>query len=153
MTLLAKTKGGPILLVDDSVEDRESTTRAFKKAHLANEIVECVDGEDALDYLFRRNKYAGSQDSSRPSIILLDLNMPGTDGHEVLAEIKRDKELASIPVIVLTTSSDERDIERCYAAGGNSYVQKPVDLPGFITAIQRLKEYWFEVVLMPPSDD
>ena len=85
-------------------------------------------------------------------MILLDLNLPGTDGREVLEDIKGDAELQSIPVVVLTTSSDERDIEACYQAGANSYVQKPVNLDGFIEAIRRLKDYWLEIAILPRSD-
>ncbi len=82
-------------------------------------------------------------------MILLDLNLPGTDGREVLAEIKADPQLKQIPVIVLTTSSDDRDVRACYQAGASSYIQKPVDLDGFMQAIERLNEYWFEVVILP----
>ncbi|MBS1212917.1 MAG: response regulator, partial [Proteobacteria bacterium] len=87
-----------------------------------------------------------------PIVILLDLNLPGTDGREVLAEIKQDERLRQIPVVVLTTSSDERDIERCYQMGANSYIKKPVDLEGFMRAIQLLKDYWFEIVILPKQD-
>lgn len=138
-----------ILLVDDSPEDREATVRAFRKAGLANRILECESGDEALDYLHGRGSHAGAP---RPSVVLLDLNMPGTDGREVLAEIKGDPELRDIPVIVLTTSRDERDVEACYRAGANSYVQKPVSLDGFVQAIQRLKQFWFEVVVLPRGD-
>ena len=82
-------------------------------------------------------------------MILLDLNLPGTDGREVLAEIKADPQLKEIPVIVLTTSSDDRDVQACYQAGASSYIQKPVDLDGFMRAIERLNDYWFEVVILP----
>jgi two-component system response regulator len=85
-------------------------------------------------------------------LILLDLNLPGTDGREVLEEIKNDPKLRTIPVIVLTTSSDGEDIEKCYRAGANSYIQKPVDLDGFFAAIQRLKNFWFEVALLPKHE-
>jgi two-component system, response regulator len=139
----------PILLVEDSPEDLEATLRAFRKSNLGNPIHHCPDGEAALDYLYRRGIYASEEASPRPAIILLDLNLPGTDGREVLAEIKQDAALKSIPVIVLTTSSDERDINSCYLAGANSYVQKPVDLGKFIEAVQRLKEFWFEIVILP----
>ena len=88
----------------------------------------------------------------RPNLILLDLNMPGTDGREVLAEVKKSDQLKSIPVIVLTTSTDERDIEGCYQMGANSYVKKPVDLEGFMQSVQRLKDYWFEVVILPKTE-
>lgn len=139
----------PILMVEDSPEDFESTTRAFSKAGLANPIYHCEDGDDALDYLYQRGDYSNPASAPRPNMILLDLNLPGTDGREVLAEIKKDPKLSSIPVIVLTTSSDERDIEACYRAGANSYIQKPVDLEGFFRAIEILRDYWFEISIMP----
>ena len=142
----------PILLVEDSPEDFEITVRAFRKTNIANPIFRCVDGEDALDYLYQRGAYAAPALAPRPAIILLDLNLPGTDGREVLAEIKQVDHLKDIPVVVLTTSADEVDIENCYRAGANSFVQKPVDLAGFITAIQRLKDYWFEIVLLPKME-
>lgn len=139
----------PILIVEDSPEDYEAALRGLKKAGLANPIFHCEDGEDALDFLYRRGRYANPEDSPRPGIILLDLNLPGTDGREVLAEIKCDPGLRTIPIIVLTTSTDEKDIEACYQAGANSYVHKPVGLAGFMTAIQRLKDFWFEIVVFP----
>ena len=135
-----------ILIVDDSDEDYEATTRALHRAGLANPIARCSDGDEALDYLFRHGEYT---EATRPGIILLDLNMPGTDGREVLEAIKSDMALRSIPVVILTTSNDERDVERCYAMGANSYVRKPVNLECFMEAIQRLKDFWFEVVLLP----
>ena len=141
-----------LLLVEDSPEDREATIRALKKAGLANPIYCCSDGDDALDYLFQRGKYEDKSLSPRPSVILLDLNMPGTDGRQVLAEVKASDELKTIPVIVLTTSTDDRDITGCYMIGANSYVKKPVDLDGFMQSVQRLKDYWFEVVVLPRSD-
>lgn len=143
----------PILLVEDSPEDYEATVRALRKAGLANPIHRCEDGDQALDYLHRRGAYAAAGKAPRPGIILLDLNLPGTDGREVLELIKKDPDLKLIPVVVLTTSSDERDVERCYTAGANSYMKKPVDLDGFMSGIQRLKEYWFEIVIVPRSDE
>jgi CheY-like chemotaxis protein len=141
-----------ILLIEDSPEDTEAMRRAFKKSGLANPLRHCSDGDDALDYLFQRGPYAAPGAAPRPGVILLDLNMPGTDGREVLAEIKKDAQLRLIPVVVLTTSSDERDIDRCYQAGANSYICKPVDLEGFMHAIQLLKDYWFEIVVLPKPD-
>ncbi len=138
-----------ILVVEDSDTDYETTLRAFKNSKMANPFKRCEDGEEALDYLYRRNGFSNPEDSPRPEMILLDLNLPGTDGREVLQEIKADKILKRIPVIVLTTSSDEKDIEECYQAGANSYIPKPVDLQGFFKAIQRLKDFWFEVALLP----
>jgi two-component system, response regulator len=139
----------PILLVEDTPEDAEATLRAFKKAGMANPIFHCKDGDEALDYLRQQGKYADPAKAPRPGMILLDLNMPGTDGREVLAAIKADESLRQIPVIVLTTSSDERDIQVCYRDGANSYIQKPVDMKGFLESIQRLVDYWYHIVLLP----
>ncbi|HKV07750.1 MAG TPA: response regulator [Thermoanaerobaculia bacterium] len=146
---MPNTPNQPILLVEDSPEDFETTERAFRKSGLRNPIFRCSDGDEALDYLHRRGAYADPATSPRPGVILLDLNLPGTDGREVLSEIKADPALKQIPVVVLTTSKDERDVDACYKAGASSYIQKPVDLDGFIKAIERLNGYWFEVVILP----
>lgn len=138
-----------VLIVEDSDEDYETITRAFKKSGMGNPVVRCCDGDEALDYLRHRGRFADSKASPVPGMILLDLNLPGTDGYEVLEEIKRDLGLKTIPVIVLTSSSDQRDIERCYASGANSYMRKPVSFGGFVEAVQRLKEYWFEIAILP----
>jgi CheY-like chemotaxis protein len=138
-----------ILIVEDSPEDFEAVLRTFRRSGLRNPVFRCADGDQALDYLHRRGEYALPSKSPRPAIILLDLNLPGTDGREVLHEIKRAEELKLIPVVVLTTSSDQKDINACYGAGANSYMQKPVGLEGFAQALQRLKDYWFEAVLLP----
>ena len=142
----------PILLVEDSPEDFEATLRAFRKSGLKNTVMRCEDGDEALDYLYRRGEYADPASSPRPGVILLDLNLPGTDGRQVLNEIKGSEHLRDIPVVVLTTSADERDITACYRAGANSYIQKPVDIDGFMKAIERLNGYWFEVVILPKGD-
>lgn len=142
----------PILIVEDSPEDYEATVRALRKAGLANPIYRAEDGEAALDYLYRRGAYSAPGAAPRPGIILLDLNLPGTDGRDVLAAAKADESLKSIPVIVLTTSTDERDVERCYREGANSYMKKPVDLAGFMRAIQVMKEFWFEIVIVPRGE-
>jgi CheY-like chemotaxis protein len=144
-----ETLSQPILLVEDSPEDFETTERAFRRSGLKNPIYRCADGDEALDFLHRRGQYSDSDKAPRPGVILLDLNLPGTDGREVLSEIKNDPGLKQIPVIVLTTSKDERDVEVCYRCGANSYIQKPVDLDGFMKAIERLNDYWFEVVILP----
>lgn len=147
------TRNELILLVEDNNEDFETTKRALRKAGLRNNLRRCEDGDEALDYLRRSGKYADPKTSPRPGIILLDLNLPGTDGREVLREIKTDKRLRTIPVIVLTTSDDERDIQYCYNSGANSYLHKQVDLTGFYAAIQRLKNYWFEIVILPREEE
>jgi CheY-like chemotaxis protein len=144
-----RTPNQPILLVEDSPEDYEATVRAFQRSGLKNPIIRCEDGDSALDYLHRRGPYADPETSPQPGVILLDLNLPGTDGREVLQDVKSHERLRHIPVIVLTTSIDERDVEACYQAGANSYIQKPVDMDGFLRAIERLNGYWFEVVVLP----
>jgi CheY-like chemotaxis protein len=138
-----------ILIVEDSPEDFEAMMRAFKKAGLRNPTTRCEDGDEALDYLYQRGAYANSEAARRPALILLDLNLPGTDGRQVLETIKSDPGLRSIPVVVLTTSRDPLDIEKCYSFGANSYIQKPVNLAGFVTALERLSDYWFEIVILP----
>jgi two-component system response regulator len=143
------TQAQPILLVEDNEDDYEATSRAFKRANLCNPIVWCKSGRDALDFLRREGAHKDARKSSRPGLILLDLNMPGMDGRKTLAVIKKDDSLKRIPVIILTTSADERDIEACYQTGANTYVQKPVSFDGLIEAIKRLKAYWFEIALLP----
>lgn len=138
-----------ILVVEDSDDDYAITLRAFNKAGLSNPVRRCVTGDQALAYLLHQGEHADPAESPRPGIVLLDLNLPGTDGREVLQRVKSHPELRSIPVIILTTSSSGTDIEHCYRAGANTYIQKPVDMPGFIAAIARLKEYWFEVAILP----
>lgn len=141
-----------ILAVEDSPEDFEAMMRAFKKAGLRNPTARCEDGDEALDYLYQRGAYAALESARRPALILLDLNLPGTDGRQVLETIKSDPDLCAIPVVVLTTSRDPMDIEKCYACGANSFIQKPVDLAGFVTALERLSDYWFEIVILPRSE-
>ncbi len=144
-------KSQTILIVEDSDDDYMATVRAFKKANLINPVRRCTNGDQAIDYLLQRGEFSGSGKAPRPSIILLDLNLPGTDGREVLGIIKANPDLQKIPVIVLTTSNAEQDIEQCYAAGANSYVQKPVDLVGFIQSVARLTDYWFNVSILPKT--
>lgn len=141
-----------ILLVEDSDEDYYITCRAFKKSGLGNNILRCVDGEDALDYLNRRGKYQDKKKYPWPNMILLDLNLPKKDGREVLQIIKTEPSLKEIPVIVLTTSSNEKDIAQCYLNGANSYIKKPVDFENFMKAVQTLKDYWFEIVVLPKRE-
>ena len=147
--MTAITPKQTVLLVEDSDEDFETTKRSFIRAGFVNPLHRCCDGDEALDYVFRRGLYADPDAAPRPGIVMLDLNMPGTDGRDVLKAMKADTLLKKIPVIVLTTSSDERDIDECYKQGANSYIVKPVDLDGFMKAIQRLQDYWFEVVVFP----
>jgi two-component system response regulator len=143
------TRSQCILLVEDNQDDYEATCRAFDKANLRNPIVWCRSGRDALDYLNKEGAYKDARNIPPPGLVLLDLNMPGMDGRKTLAAIKQDGALKRIPVIILTTSADERDIQACYQAGANTYVQKPVSFEGLIEAIKRLKAYWFEIALLP----
>jgi two-component system, response regulator len=136
----------PILIVEDSPDDFEATKRAFAKANLRNVIQRAESGEEAL-------KYLRVESNPKPGIILLDLNMPGLDGRKTLEIIKQSQDLKTIPVVVLTTSNDERDVQACYALGANTYIQKPVDFDGLIAAIKRLKEYWFEIALLPKDGE
>jgi two-component system response regulator len=149
----ARSLSQPILLVEDSEDDFEATCRAFHKVNLRNPVVWCRSGQDAVAYLKNEGAYKAASKASQPGLILLDLNMPGMDGRETLKAIKQDEALRRIPVIILTTSADERDIETCYQVGANTYVQKPVSFDGLIEAIQRLKMYWFEFALLPKESD
>jgi CheY-like chemotaxis protein len=130
-----------ILLAEDNPNDVELTLTALKEAKLANDIVVTNDGEQALDYLFRRKGYAGRQDGL-PAAILLDLKMPKVDGLEVLRQIRADPELRLVPVVILTSSREERDLYQSYDGGANAYVVKPVDFEEFIPAIGKLGVFW-----------
>jgi CheY-like chemotaxis protein len=138
-----------ILLADDDEDDREMTRDALAHAHLSNEVRFVQDGEELLDYLRHRGRYAGDEDAPRPGVILLDLNMPKKDGREALAEIKADSDLRSIPVIVLTTSKDEADVFSSYDLGVNSFITKPVTFAGLVDVMRTWQRYWFELVELP----
>lgn len=142
-----------ILIIEDGNEDYEATLRAFRRSGLPNPVFRCSDGDEALDFLHRKGEYANPEDAPRPGVILLDLNLPGTDGREVLQELKRDSKLKAIPVIVLTTSTDERDVQSCYLAGAACYIAKPVSHEKFTSIIRHLTRYWFECVLLPGEVD
>lgn len=142
----------PILIVEDSPEDFEATVRALREARVTSLIHRCQDGDEALEYLQRRGRYTDVAPSSRPGLILLDLNLPGTDGREALNVIKSSSTLKAIPVIVLTTSSDERDIESAYQSGANSYIQKPVDMDDYMRLVRLIADYWFTGVILPRGE-
>ncbi|MDT7043131.1 response regulator [Candidatus Nitronereus thalassa] len=135
----------PILLVEDSPEDYEITQRSLKSAGFSNRIQHCTDGDEALEYLVQCKTFEGNEAALYPGIILLDLNLPGTDGREVLAEIKADEVFTLIPVVVLSTSKDDRDIEACYALGANGYISKSLSAKEFLQAMIRLKEEWLDL--------
>ena len=138
-----------ILLADDDPDDRMLTQRALKKSRLVNELQMVEDGEELMRYLRREGEYSDPEAAPWPGLILLDLNMPRKDGREALKEIKSDAKLRRIPVIVLTTSEAELDILRSYDLGVNAFVTKPVTFDGLATAIQRLGQFWFEIVKLP----
>jgi CheY-like chemotaxis protein len=130
-----------ILLVEDSLNDAELTIEALSGNRLANEILHLRDGEEALDYLYGRGSFAGRSDGT-PACVLLDLKMPKVDGLEVLRQMKSDKTLSSIPVVVLTSSREERDLVESYKLGVNAYVVKPVDFEAFQDAVRQLGAFW-----------
>jgi CheY-like chemotaxis protein len=132
------TDSQSILIVEDSPEDFEATLRALRQSNLSNPIFHCADGDDALDFLFHRGAYASPEKPLRPGLILLDLNLPGTDGRVVLAEIRHHHDLAKIPVIAFTISSDEQELETCRQVGADTYIKKPVTFERFLEALGRL---------------
>ena len=131
-----------ILLVEDNPDDVELTRIAFDEAKIANNLVVVGDGAEALDYLFARGAYAGRDAHDLPSIVLLDLNLPKVDGREVLQAIRANDTTRTLPVVVLTTSTEPFDVEASYALGVNSYIQKPVDFEQFVWAVKQVGLYW-----------
>ncbi|HEV3128658.1 MAG TPA: response regulator [Solirubrobacteraceae bacterium] len=142
-----------ILMADDDEEDCELTRDALQDSRLANQMRFVGDGQELLDYLRRQGRYAdASLDAPRPGIILLDLNMPKLDGREALTEIKADESLRRIPVVILTTSSDESDVLRSYNLGVNSFITKPVTFEGLVEVMRTWSRYWLEIVELPDGE-
>jgi CheY-like chemotaxis protein len=148
-----KEQGKPItiLIAEDDEEDRQLIKEALATSRLVNDVRFVEDGEELLDYLYRRGKYGEPESAPRPGLILLDLNMPKKDGREVLQELKADPALRALPVVVLTTSDAEEDIQHCYELGASSYITKPVRFAGLLKAMQALTQYWLAVVELPPQ--
>lgn len=140
-----------ILLVEDSLEDAEMTIRALKKVHLANNLIHLEDGQEALDFLNGKGKYTGRETNHKPKVILLDIKMPRVDGIEVLRQIKSSEEMRRIPVVIMTSSGEEKDMITSYNLGVNSYVVKPVDFEGFAKAVSELGLYWMLINRTPNS--
>jgi CheY-like chemotaxis protein len=143
-------KLGRILMVEDDPKDVELTLTALEEYNLANEVVVTRDGEEALDYLFCRGNFKG-RTSENPAVLLLDLKLPKVDGLEVLQHIKSDEKLRLIPVVVLTSSREERDMVASYKLGVNAYVVKPVDFHEFVNAIKELGIFWAVINEPPPG--
>ena len=143
------SKLADILLVEDNEGDIELTKEAFDDAKFRNNLHIARDGDEALDSLFKRN---GQENAHRPDLILLDLNLPGTDGREVLEQVKDNDSLRRIPTIVLTSSNAERDILDSYDLHANCYIVKPVNAAKFIEVIQQIEDFWIDIVCLPTSD-
>jgi two-component system response regulator len=131
-----------ILLVEDNPDDRDLTLIAFREANILNQVIVTQDGEEALDYLFGRGAYSGRDTRIMPQVVLLDLKLPKVDGLEVLRRIREDRRTKLLPVVILTTSKEQRDLVESYELGANSYVRKPVDFSKFVEASRQLGLYW-----------
>ncbi len=140
-----------ILLVEDNADDVELTQRAFKKSNILNELVVVSDGQEALDYLFGAGDYIGRKPVVMPHVVLLDLNLPSLNGLEVLRRMRADDRTKLLPVVILTTSSEEADILGGYSGGANSYIRKPVDFAQFVGAALQMGLYWLVLNEPPPA--
>jgi len=140
-----------ILLVEDNRADVELTVHALKKERIENHIQVCVDGEEALEFLFARGRYAGRDTNHRPRLILLDLKLPKVDGLEVLRAIRADPRTRALPVVVMTSSREEKDLVESYRLGVNAYIQKPVDFEQFRETVKRTGLFWLVVNQPPPN--
>jgi len=147
----APAKPNVILMADDDADDRLLAKDALAECHLAGGLRFVENGEELLDYLFQRGKYGEATSAPRPGLILLDLNMPRKDGHEALREIKADPALRRIPVVVLTTSRADTDIDHIYELGANSFITKPVRYEALVNVMRVLGLYWFGTVELPAA--
>jgi CheY-like chemotaxis protein len=139
-----------ILLVEDDPGDQKLITVSLKNQKIGNEVYIAGSGEEAMDFLYRRGKY--NHESSRPDLILLDLNMPGMGGKEFLRQIKEDEKMRMIPVVILTSSDSDEDILDTYNLHASGYVKKPVKLEDFKRVVKEIKEYWFVICSLPPRE-
>jgi two-component system response regulator len=146
-----KSRDGAILVVEDDPDDEELTIRALKKINLANDIVVVRDGAEALDYLFADGKSAGRDVVDTPAVVLLDLKLPKVEGLEVLKRIRENAPTRLVPVVILTSSDEQKDLIESYRLGANSYVRKPVDFEQFMKAVEELGLYWMLLNQPPPK--
>lgn len=146
-----RSKPITILMADDDPDDRQMTKEAFEENHLANDLRFVEDGEELMDYLHQRGRYAAEGAAPRPGLILLDLNMPRKDGREALQEIKADPRLRTIRVIIMTTSKAEEDVLKSYDLSAASYITKPVTFERLVEVVRTLGKYWLEIVELPPG--
>jgi two-component system response regulator len=142
--------GKTILLVEDNASDVDLTRRAFGQSRIANPLVVVEDGEEALEYLWCTGRYAGRDPLDLPGLTLLDLKLPGVPGLDVLRRIRADQRTRRIPVVILTSSREERDIAASFDSGANSYVRKPVDFQTFVRSSEQLVTYWLRINEAPP---
>jgi two-component system, response regulator len=142
-----------ILLVEDNPDDEELTLRALRKANIVNDVVVARDGAEGLDFLFGTGTYAGRDVSHLPSVVLLDLKLPKLSGIDVLNRLRADPRTKLLPVVVLTSSSEDEDMLNSYASGANSYVRKPVDFSAFVAAVTQLGMYWMLLNESAPQRD
>ncbi len=149
--MAANEKPFTILMADDDEDDRLMTKEALEEVRLANDLYFVKDGEELMDYLYRRGRYSGGYNAPRPNLILLDLNMPRKDGREALKEIKEDPYLRHIPIIVLTTSKAEEDIYNTYDLGVNSFITKPVTFEELVDIMMTIKKYWVNTAQLPKN--
>lgn len=140
-----------ILLVEDNPDDVDLTLRAFRKSNIANEVVVVQDGVEALEYLFGTGRYAGRDVDALPQVVLLDLKLPRLDGLEVLERLRADARTRLLPVVILTSSTEERDLVKGYSLGANSYVRKPVDFEQFADSVKQLGLYWLVLNQRAPT--
>jgi len=147
------TMDNRILVVEDSDEDFNALSRIMGELGLVYYLRRVCDGDEALDYLYKQGAYENAQIAPQPSIILLDLNLPGTDGRDVIQQVKQDDHLKRIPIVVLTTSNSPQDIQTCYSYGANSYLIKPMGIKKFKETVSVLCEYWLKMVILPLTDN
>jgi CheY-like chemotaxis protein len=145
-------KTAVVLLAEDSPAEQRLAQRALDEAQLQCDLRIVSDGKEVMDYLLRRGAYTDAQHAPRPDLILLDLNMPKLDGRQVLQQAKSNPQLETIPIVVLTTSTQEQDILQSYHLGCNSYIKKPVDVHKFIDVMRHLGLYWMQLVQLPPCE-